>query len=119
MLSIPHPVRLLLSIAGTAFLISTALIIDWLVDSFSNEEWNEIDEIMQRVGDSKLNRGFNFFIARTKLFYGAYLFVSASIAIVTFIMLWLIISQIEISNPLFATASWLFPPSSGGFFFLR
>lgn len=99
-IEIPSVMRILLSAAGTLLLISAAFAFDWIIDTFSDKEWDELDVITKSLGEEKINRNLNFFLARVKLFGGGYLVLCVSFSLLTFVMGWIVTFHLKISNEL-------------------
>lgn len=98
LLSIPEPIRIVLSGTGFLLIVAAAFTIDWVVDSFNNGDWDTLDEIELDLNEKKLNRRWKFILARTKLFSGGYFLLSLAMAALAFVMLWILTFPITSSD---------------------
>lgn len=96
-LDIPNLIRLLLASTGTVFFLSAALMLDWAIDIFSKEEWDELDKIAESIGEPKRKQGARGFYERVGLFGGGYVLLSLSIGILTFVTLSLFSSPVKLA----------------------
>lgn len=99
-IEIPWSMRLLLSAAGSLLLISAAFATDWVIDSFVDSDWDELDKIAESLREKKFNRKYNYFFARLKLFGGGYVLLSIAFGLLIFIMLSIVNFHLEIKNEL-------------------
>jgi hypothetical protein len=89
-ITIPWIVRVILSGAGTALLVAAAFLVDWSIDSFSEEDWQQLDSTVVKLHEPPLNRGYNYFFARCRLFGGGYLLMTVGFSALTFVMMWVV-----------------------------
>jgi hypothetical protein len=116
---IPWIVRIILSGAGTALLVAAALLVDWTVDSFSEEDWQKLDSVVLRLREPALNRRYNYFLARCRLFGGGYLLLSVGFSAITFVMMWVVGIHVDNANKVLHAASTVVASISAVALFLK
>ncbi len=89
LITIPKSIRLVISLAGTALIVGAGLLIDWTADSFSDNDWKELNDIASRMCNKTFNDKFQYFLARCRLFGGGYLLVCIGVSVLTYAMIWL------------------------------
>ena len=119
LLSIPEPIRIILSGAGFLLIVAAAFTIDWVVDSFSSDDWDALDLIELGLNEKKLNRGWKFIPARTKLFGGGYFLLSLAMALLAFVMLWILTFPITSSDKVLTWLSICAAVASAVLLFLK
>lgn len=105
LLSIPEPIRFVLSAAGFLLIVAAAFTIDWVIDSFSSADWDTLDLIEVDLNEKELDRRWKFILARAKLFSGGYLLLSLALAVLAFVMLWILAFPVTTSYQ--GTLAWL------------
>lgn len=118
-IAIPWTVRILLSGAGTALLIAAAFLVDWTVDSFSDADWQQLDSVVLRLHETALNRRYNYFLARCRLFGGGYLLLSIGFSALTFVMMWVVGVHVQVANLALHMASTVIAAVSACALFLK
>ena len=119
LLSIPEPIRIILSGAGFLLIVAAAFTIDWVVDSFSSGDWDSLDVIELDLNEKKLNRRWKFILARTKLFGGGYFLLSLAMAVLAFVMLWILAFPITSSDRVLTWSSICVAVASAVLLFLK
>jgi len=119
LIEIPYFMRILLSASGTLLLICAAFAFDWIIDSFSEEEWNELDVVNSRIGEEVFKRNYNYFLARVKLFGGGYLVLCISFGLVTFIMVWIVTFHLKTNIALLQIGLLLWAMICGAAIFMK
>jgi len=119
LVSIPEPIRFVIAAAGFLLIVATAFTVDWVVDSFSNADWDSLDIIELNLNEKKLNRRWKYILARAKLFSGGYLLLSLALAVLAFTMLWILAFPLTSSYKVFTWSSNVAAFASAALLFLK
>lgn len=83
LISLSPALRVLIAAVGCMQVVAAVMMIDWVVDSFGDAEWTEIDAVASALGQRRHTERFNFFLDRSALFGGGYVFFAASLALLS------------------------------------
>jgi hypothetical protein len=76
----------LLQIAGIVFLLCSALCIDWIVDSFSQEEWDAVAAVSPELRVIR-GKGDNQFLERVALYSTGYLLYTVAVCLLICVLI--------------------------------